>query len=167
MKLLSMVVGLFSASPAMAIAPGQPAPDFTAKNQDGKEISLSSLKGKPVILFFYPKDDTPGCTKEVCNFRDEFSKFKKAGAVVLGISRQDEKSHQAFRAKHKLPFDLLVDQDGKLAESFGVATMQVVGFHKRQSILIGADGKVAMFYPDVDPVHHTAEVLKDLENLKK
>src|SRR4051794_13306845 len=97
MKLLSMILSLMGATPAIALEPGQQAPDFSAKNQDGKTIKLSELKGKPVLLYFYPKDDTPGCTKEACSFRDEYSKFKSKGAVVLGVSAQDEKSHQKFR----------------------------------------------------------------------
>src|SRR5262249_44093920 len=117
--------------------------------------------------YFYPKDDTPGCTKEACNFRDEFSKFKKMGAVVLGVSRQDEKSHQAFKQKYSLPFDLLVDKDGSLAKAYGVTVIPAVGIHMRQSVLIAPDGKVAKFYPSVDPKTHTDEVLKDLQGLAK
>jgi thioredoxin-dependent peroxiredoxin len=166
-----LIVSLFSflifTSGWAGITPGQPAPDFSAPNQDGKTVKLSDLKGKPVLLYFYPKDDTPGCTKEACNFRDEFSKFKESGTVILGVSRQDQKSHQEFKKKHRLPFDLLVDKDGALAKSFGVETMAVVGYHKRQSVLIGPDGKVARFYADVDPQKHTQEVLKDLQELKK
>ena len=162
-----MILALFGASPAVAIEPGQIAPDFSVKNQDGKTIKLSELKGKPVLMYFYPKDDTPGCTKEACNFRDEFAKFKKLGAVVLGVSRQDEKSHQAFRQKYSIPFDLLVDNDGSLAKSYGITVIPGVGFHMRQSILIGRDGKVAKFYPSVNPATHTEEVLKDLEALAK
>ncbi len=167
MKLLSMLLALVGATPAVAIEAGQVAPDFSAKNQDGKMIKLSDLKGKPVLMYFYPKDDTPGCTKEACNFRDEYAKFKKLGAVVLGISRQDEKSHQAFQKKYSIPFDLLVDTDGSLAKAYGITVIPGVGFHMRQSILIGPDGKVAKFYPSVNPATHTEEVLKDLQGLTK
>lgn len=148
----------------LGLAAGEPAPDFTAKDQNGKVVHLSDFRGKPVLLYFYPKDDTPGCTKEACTFRDEYSKFQKMGAVILGVSRQDAKSHQEFRAKYHLPFDLLTDEDGSLAKSFGVGLMPIVGYHKRQSALISADGKLIQFYPDVDPSKHTAQVLKDLEN---
>jgi peroxiredoxin Q/BCP len=149
---------------ASALTSGEKAPDFAAKNQDGKVIHLSDFKGKPVIIYFYPKDDTPGCTKEACNFRDEYSKFQSLGAVVLGVSRQNESSHKAFKSKYHLPFDLLADTDGKLAQSFGIAAMPVVGFLKRESVLIGSDGKVIRFYPDVDPATHTATVIQDLED---
>jgi peroxiredoxin Q/BCP len=118
-----------------------------------------------VLVFFYPKDDTPGCTKEACSLRDVYRQFQAHGAVVLGVSRQDAKSHQAFRAKYHLPFDLLVDPDGKVAAAFGVGEYPVVGLHKRQSVLIGPDGKVVRCYPDVDPEKHAAEVLKDLDQL--
>lgn len=157
---LTLVVSAFW----LGLANGDKAPDFTAKNQDGKEVHLSDYLGKPVLLYFYPKDDTPGCTKEACSFRDEYSKFQKMGAVILGISRQDAKSHQAFRAKYHLPFDLLTDKDGNLAKSYGVGLMPIVGYHKRESALISADGKLIQFYPDVDPSKHTAQVFQDLQN---
>jgi len=146
----------------LALSPGDLSPDFSAKNQDGKTIKLSNLKGHYVVIYFYPKDDTPGCTKEACSFRDEYQKIKDLNAVVLGVSRQDEKSHQAFKAKHKIPFDLLVDKDGSLAKSFGVGTMPLIGFTKRQSILIGPNGKVVRFYESVDPSKHTHQVIEDI-----
>jgi peroxiredoxin Q/BCP len=155
------------ASPSLALSPGDKVPDFSAHNQDGKVIKLSELKEKPVLIYFYPKDDTPGCTKEACTFRNEYTKFKKLGAVIFGVSRQDEKSHQKFREKHHLPFDLLVDQDGSLAKALGVSTMPIIGFHKRQSVLIGPDGRLFRFYSDVNPEAHVDEVLKDLELLAK
>src|ERR1700733_10866294 len=101
----------------LALAPGNQAPEFAVKNQAGEVIRLSDFKGKFVLIYFYPKDDTSGCTKEACNFRDEYSKIKKMNTVILGISRQGEKSHQEFRSKHKLPFDLLVDSDGSVAKA--------------------------------------------------
>ena len=146
----------------MAMSPGDRVPDFSAKNQDGRLIHLSDFKGKYVLLYFYPKDETPGCTKEACNFRDEYAEIGKLNAVILGASRQDQKSHQEFRAKHKLPFDLLVDADGSLAKTFGVETMPVIGFPKRQSILIGIDGKMVRFYSDVDPATHVNQVIEDI-----
>jgi len=144
------------------VAPGDQAPEFALKNQNGQIVRLSEQRGKFVLIYFYPKDDTPGCTKEACNFRDEYSEIKKLNTVVYGISRQDEKSHQKFIAKHKLPFDLLVDADGEVAKAYGVGTMPIVGFIKRQSILIGPDGKVVHFYSDVDPAKHVAEVISDI-----
>src|SRR3954465_10532303 len=109
-------------------APGTQAPDVSAPNQDGKVVKLSALRGRPVLLYFYPKDDTPGCTKEACSLRDDFARFQKAGAVILGVSRQDAASHQAFKAKYHLPFDLLVDADGSFAQALGVQTMPIVGY---------------------------------------
>jgi thioredoxin-dependent peroxiredoxin len=161
MKLLSWILPLSTA--LLGMTSGTPAPNFSAKNQDGKVIQLTELRGKFVLLFFYPKDDTPGCTKEVCNLRDNFTQIKALNTVVLGISRQDEKSHQAFIAKHKLPFDLLVDSDGAIAKSFGVGTIPLIGFHKRQSILIAPDGTVVKFYSSVDPDTHAQEVLADIK----
>jgi peroxiredoxin Q/BCP len=146
-------------------AAGERAPHFEGTTGDGKRVRLEDFRGRTLVLYFYPKDDTPGCTKEACNLRDDHTKFEKAGAVVLGVSRQDADSHKAFRSKYHLPFDLLVDKDGKFAEAFGVSTMPVVGFHKRQSLLIDKDGKVVKFFDDVDPATHSAEVLKLLEKL--
>ena len=152
---------------SLGLAPGEKAPDFSAPNQDGKAIKLSSFKGKPVLLYFYPKDDTPGCTKEACTLRDEFAKFKKQGAVVLGVSRQDAKSHSAFKNKYHLPFDLLVDQNGDIAKAYGVHMMPVVGLHQRESVLLDKNQNVIRFYPDVNPAEHANEVLKDLIDYEK
>jgi thioredoxin-dependent peroxiredoxin len=147
----------------MAISPGATAPDFSAQNQDGKIVKLSDLKGKFVLLFFYPKNETPGCTKEACEFRDNYTELKKLNTVVYGISRQDAASHKKFIAKHSLPFDLLVDDKGDVAKAFGVGLMPIVGFHKRMSVLIGPDGKVARFYENVDPSTHVPEVIADIK----
>jgi peroxiredoxin Q/BCP len=163
-RLLVLTALMAASALSLGLATGDPAPDFAAKNQDGKEIRLSALRGKPVLVYFYPKDDTPGCTKEACTFRDEYTRFQKMGAVILGVSRQDAKSHQAFREKYHLPFDLLSDTDGKVAKALGVDTMLIGGYHKRQSVLISADGKIIQFYPDVNPATHTAQVLQDLQN---
>jgi peroxiredoxin Q/BCP len=148
---------------SLALAPGEQAPLFTAKNQSGQVVRLSDFSKKFVLLYFYPKDDTPGCTREACSFRDEYSKLREMNTVIFGVSRQDEKSHQAFRTKHKLPFDLLVDADGSLAESFGVGKIPVIGLEKRQSILIGPDGKVIRFFENVDPATHVHEVMQEVE----
>src|SRR5437762_1898829 len=98
---------------------GDKAPDFTVTDQDGKTVRLKDLRGKRVVLYFYPKDDTPGCTKEACSFRDEFAKFKRKGIEVLGVSLDSEKSHQKFIAKYSLPFRLLADTDRAISESYG------------------------------------------------
>lgn len=159
LKLLSQV--------ALALTVGTLAPNFTAKNQDGKTVNFTDFSGHPVLLYFYPKDETPGCTKEACEFRDHYAEFKKQGIVVLGISRQDEKSHLEFKNKHHLPFDLLVDKDGVISKAYGVGQMPIVGLLKRQSVLIGKDGHVLKFYESVDPENHAAQALKDLEELDK
>src|SRR5580658_8360009 len=125
---------------------GNTAPEFIAMTSGGGKISLADFKGQNVILYFYPKDDTPGCTKEARGFRDEFAKFQALGVVILGVSGQGEKSHREFRAKYQLPFDLLVDDDGALAKAYDTGTMLVIGLHKRKSVLIGRDGNVLHFY---------------------
>ena len=106
--------------PELTLKPGDPAPDFTAMTQNGGSLSLSELKGKPVVLYFYPRDDTPGCTKEACGFRDSFAEFEKKGAVVLGVSTDPVKAHSKFAAKYKLPFTLLADEGKKIVEAYGV-----------------------------------------------
>lgn len=158
---LALLTG--SSSAYATLAPGEKAPAFSAVNQDGKKIQLSDFKGQFVLIYFYPKDDTPGCTKQACNFRDQYSTLKKLNTTILGVSTQDEKSHLAFRAKHKLPFDLLVDQNGILANAYGVGKMPVIGLVKRQSILIGPDQTIVKFYSDVDPSQHVSEVMKDIK----
>lgn len=145
-----------------ALPIGAPVPDFAAPNQDGRLIKLSELRGKPVLVYFYPKDDTPGCTKEACALRDRFARFQEAGLVILGVSRQDAESHRAFRAKYHLPFDLLTDEDGAVAKLLGVETYAIIGIHKRQSLLIGADGRLIAFFGAVDPETHADEVLEKL-----
>ena len=146
---------------------GAQVAEFQAPNQDGKVVKLSDFKGKPVLVYFYPKDDTPGCTKEACSLRDNYARFQKAGVVILGISRQDSESHKEFKAKYKLPFDLLTDKDGDVAKAMGVDTYPLVGIHKRQSLLLDGDGKVIEFYGAVDPSTHAEEVLKQIEAAAK
>jgi peroxiredoxin Q/BCP len=148
---------------AMALAPGDVAPDFSAKNQNGKEIHLSDFKGQYVLIYFYPKDETPGCTKQACDLRDRHAQIKKLNTVVLGVSRQGADSHKKFIEKHKLPFDLLVDGDGSVGKALGVGSMPVIGFSDRSSLLIGPDGKVIHFYKDVDASKHADTVLEDLK----
>jgi peroxiredoxin Q/BCP len=165
MMVLSLVAG--STENAWAIAVGDSVPEFSVKTQDGAVVNRANISGKPVLFYFYPKDETPGCTKQACSLRDEFAEFKKLGAVVYGVSRQDAESHQAFRAKHKLPFDLLVDADGSLADKLGVEKMPIVGFHKRQSVWVTPAGKVFRIHRDVDPATHTATALADLKEMLK
>lgn len=161
-NILAAALGLGSALVGFTV--GEVIPDFSAKNQDGKVIKLSDLKGKPVLIYFYPKDDTPGCTKEACELRDNYAKYQKLGAVILGVSKQDAASHRKFREKYHLPFDLLTDEDGSVAKTLGVETMPVVGFHHRQSLLIGSDGKLLKFFEKVDPQLHATEVLNLLRD---
>jgi peroxiredoxin Q/BCP len=165
-KLLTLFVPLMLLS-ILGLSQGDPAPDVSAKNQDGKLIHLSDFKGHYILLYFYPKDETPGCTKEACTLRDSFDKIKALNTVIFGISRQDEKSHKEFIAKNKLPFDLLVDKDGSIGKEFGVGSIPLMGFSKRESFLIGPDGKVLKYYEKVNPSDHASEVITDLKALQK
>jgi thioredoxin-dependent peroxiredoxin len=146
---------------------GDKAPAFTAATSGGGKISLADYKGQNVILYFYPKDDTPGCTKEACGFRDQWADLKKKGAVVLGVSTDKVKSHDKFVEKFKLPFTLVSDEDKKIVEAYGVwgekmfMGRKYLGTH-RVTFLIGADGKIKKIWPKVKPEEHTAEVLAAL-----
>ena len=164
--LLALLIGLFCPF-LLGLSAGDPAPNISARNQNGKLIHLSDYRGKFILVYFYPKDETPGCTKEACSFRDEYAKIRKMNAVIFGVSRQDEKSHQKFIAHHHLPFDLLVDRDGSIAKAFGVGSIPILGLLKRESVLIGPDGKVIRFYDDVNPGRHAEEVLDDLRKAKR
>jgi len=143
---------------------GDVAPEFTVATNGGGKISLTDFKGKNVILYFYPKDDTPGCTKEACAFRDHFADFKKKGAVVLGVSPDSAKSHDKFVEKFKLPFTLLADEDKKIVEAYGVwgeksfMGRKYLGTY-RVTFLIGPAGRIKKIWPQVKPEEHAAEVL--------
>jgi len=138
---------------------GKPAPDFTAKAQNGTTVHLAALKGKTVVVYFYPKDETPGCTKEACSFRDTWDAIAKTGAVLVGISADSLESHRQFTAHHKLPFLLVSDPDGAIAKLFGVP-FDVM--HKRQTIVVGPDGVVRKVYRHVDVSVHAKQILDDL-----
>jgi len=146
---------------------GDQAPDFSTPTNGGGILSLADLKGKNVILYFYPKDDTPGCTKEACAFRDHFAAFKKKGAVVLGVSVDPVKSHDKFVEKFKLPFPLLADEDKKIVEAYGVwgqksfMGRKYMGVH-RVTFLIGPDRMIRKIWPKVKPEEHAEEVLAAL-----
>ncbi len=146
---------------------GDAAPSFALQDQQGRNVKLSDFEGKHVVLYFYPKDDTPGCTVEACNFRDEHSTLEAAGAVVLGVSPDDEKSHQKFTAKFNLPFPLLVDEGHQVADAYGVwgekqfAGRTYMGVN-RATFLIGPDGKLARVWPKVKVEGHVDEVLAAL-----
>lgn len=146
---------------------GDVAPDFSVATSGGGNVSLAGLRGKNVILYFYPKDDTPGCTKEACAFRDNFAVFKKRGAVVLGVSTDSVKAHDKFVEKFKLPFTLLADVDKKIVEAYGVWGEKVFMGRKymgtyRVTFLIGPDGRIKKIWPQVKPDEHAAEVLAAL-----
>jgi peroxiredoxin Q/BCP len=138
---------------------GKTAPDFTGKAQDGTSVHLAALKGKRVVVYFYPKDETPGCTKEACSFRDAWQDIAKTGAVLVGISADSSDSHKDFVAHYKLPFLLLSDPEGKIGETYGVPFS---GHHQRQTFVIGADGKVLKVYRKVDVTVHASQILDDL-----
>ncbi len=146
---------------------GNTAPEFTAMTSGGGKVSLSDYKGRNVILYFYPKDDTPGCTREACGFRDSFSEFKERGAVILGVSTDSAKAHDKFVEKYKLPFPLLVDEDKKIVEAYGVWGEKTFMGRKylgtlRVTFLIGPDGRIKKIWPQVKPEEHAAEVLAAL-----
>jgi peroxiredoxin Q/BCP len=152
----------------MAITVGQKAPAFSAKDQTGATVSLSDFGGKYVVLYFYPKDNTPGCTVEACSFRDDFAHFKKAGGVVIGVSPDSEKSHQGFIAKHQLPFQLLVDADHAVASRYGAWGEKSLYGRKfmgiiRSTFLIAPDGTVAAAWPKVKVDGHSEDVLAAIE----
>nr|WP_068893067.1 thioredoxin-dependent thiol peroxidase [Pedobacter panaciterrae] len=144
---------------------GQKAPDFTAKDQDGNNVSLSQFIGKKVVLYFYPKDDTPGCTAEACDFRDNYQGLTAKGIVVLGVSIDDEKSHQKFITKHSLPFPLLADTDKKIVEAYGVWGEKNMYGKKymgtnRTTFLIDETGLISHIIKKVDTKNSTAQVLE-------
>jgi peroxiredoxin Q/BCP len=150
------------------IEEGTPAPDFELPSDSGETIKLSALRGKPVVLYFYPKDDTPGCTTQACGIRDAYGEFERAGAVVLGISPDDESSHVKFKDKYELPFTLLADTDHSVAEQYGVwseksyAGKKYMGVN-RSTFVIGADGNVTSVMYDVKPATHADDVLAALD----
>jgi len=157
----------------IAAAAGAPqvgalAPAFKLQDQTGKWHSLSDYKGHWVALYFYPKDDTPGCTTQACSFRDNVFAFKKENAVILGISVDDVASHKAFAEKHGLPFTLLADPDKAVTREYGVLKtyMGVMEMARRDTFLIDPDGKVAKHYESVEPEGHSQVVLDDIKALK-
>ncbi len=149
------------------IEEGQAAPDFELTTDSGETVSLASLRGKQVVLYFYPKDDTPGCTTQACGIRDAYGEFEQAGAVVLGVSPDDEKSHVKFKQKFDLPFALLADTDHSVAEQYGVwgektyMGRSYMGV-KRWTFVIDENGNVKKVLPDVKPATHADDVLAAL-----
>ena len=141
---------------------GDAAPDFSSVDQEGQPVKLGDFRGKPVVLYFYPKDDTPGCTAEACNFRDNNELYEKAGVKVLGVSVDSQKSHKKFVDKYNLNFTLVADDGKAIAESYGVLGDRSA---KRVTYLIGRDGKIAHVYPKVSPKEHAVEVMAKLKEL--
>ena len=149
------------------IREGEAAPDFTLRSDAGEDIMLSSLRGRPVVLYFYPKDDTPGCTKQACSFRDRHSEFEERGAAILGVSPDSESSHSRFKEKYGLPFRLLADPEHAVAEQYGVWVeknnygKKSMGI-KRSTFVIDAEGNVAQAMYGVSPDGHADQVLEAL-----
>ena len=154
-------------SVAEQVGVGEPAPDFELVDQNGQLHSIEDYRGKWVALYFYPKDGTPGCTTEACEFRDNIFAFRSANCQILGVSLDDEESHKAFSEKHGLPFPLLADTKGTTADAYGVKSKMLgMTLAKRQTFLIDPEGNIAKHYDSVDPDEHSAEILADLEELQ-
>lgn len=147
-----------------APATGSDAPSFKLQDQNGEWHALGDYRGQWLAVYFYPRDDTPGCTTEACNFRDNIYAFKAIGATVVGISVDDVESHKEFSDKYKLPFTILADEDGTTAKAYGVLRdYKLLKLASRQSFLVDPEGKIAKHYDDVDPDKHTDEVLADIK----
>jgi peroxiredoxin Q/BCP len=153
--------------PQLKLAPGDMAPDFTAPGSNGTAIRLSDFRGEYVVLYFYPRDDTPGCTKEACGIRDEYAALKKSGAIVLGVSADSVRSHDKFARKYKLPFTLVADVDKTIAKAYGAwGPKQFLGIKfkgiYRVTFLIDPGGRIQMIWPQVRPTEHAREILAEL-----
>ena len=150
----------------MGLAIGDRLPDFNLEDQDGEQRSSASVQGRWLVLFFYPKDDTPGCTTEACNFRDDIMAFRKMGVTILGVSTDDVESHQEFAEKHSLPFPLLADTSGDVSAAYaGFKLLGILKLANRKTYLIGPDGTIAKRYDSVDPDKHSAQIMNDLKAL--
>ena len=149
---------------------GQTAPEFVLKDEDGRKHALKDYRGKYVLLYFYPKDDTSGCTTEACNFRDDYSAYKDAGVIILGVSADDEQSHLKFKTKYSLPFTLLADMEKEVVNKYGVwgtkklYGKEYMGIH-RTTFLIDKDGKIAKIFENVKPASHSQEALEVIGSL--
>ena len=168
-KILLSILLLLLSAPIFAGKPpavGSDAPSFNLQDQNGEWHALGDYRGQWLAVYFYPRDDTPGCTTEACNFRDNIFAFKAIGAAVVGISVDDVDSHKEFSDKYKLPFTLLADEGTETAKAYGVLRdYKLVKMASRQSFLVSPDGKIAKHYDDVDPDTHTDEVLADIKVL--
>lgn len=156
-----------TATAADALAAGQPAPDFSLPDQQGQTRRLGEWRGKWLVLYFYPKNDTPGCTTEACNFRDDWLQLQELGAEIVGVSVDTSASHAAFAQKYKLPFPLLADAQGEVAARYGaLSDWVVVKMAKRQTFIIDPQGRIARVYRAVDADKHSVEVVADLRRLQ-
>jgi thioredoxin-dependent peroxiredoxin len=155
------------AETAFAVREGEPAPDFTLPDQEGKPVTLSSLRGKWVVLYFYPKDDTPGCTKEACSFRDNIVAIQQLNATVLGVSVDSVASHKKFSDKHKLNFQILADDQFNVSKQYGTLTrfmgMRIAG---RSTAIIDPKGTIRKLFPSVEPTDHAREIHQALKSLQ-
>lgn len=150
----------------MSIEKGEKAPHFQLKDQDGKEFDSKTVVGKkPVVIYFYPKDFTPGCTKEACNFRDSYEDFKEAGAEVIGISNDSEKSHAKFAKKHKLPFVLLSDSNGKVRKKFGIKKSLLGLVPGRETFVINVEGNIVFKFNSLDASKHMNKALNAVKKI--
>lgn len=166
MKRLALIFALSLSACGANAAPTeahQRAAEFSAQDQSGEVVSLSSLSGAPVVLYFYPRDATPGCTVEACAFRDAWDRLQATGARVLGVSTDNVESHRTFAEEHQLPFSLLADEDGAIAASYGVAVM--AGYAARTTFIIDGSGVIRRVFENVDPAVHVDEVLATLAEL--
>ncbi len=158
-------MGMFS-SRDDGIREGDPAPEFELADQQGKLHRLEDYRGQWLVLYFYPKDDTPGCTRQACGFRDDFTALRQMGVTILGISLDDEKSHGAFARKFDLPFPLLSDKGGQVAGRYGsLRSLGMVKFAKRHSFIVDPDGRLARVYRNVDVGGHSQEVMAAISQL--
>ena len=156
----------------MALSAQIPAPDFSLPDDTGKVRSISEFRGKPVVLYFYPKDDTPGCTTEACNFRDDYHVYGEQGVVILGVSPDDSKSHTKFKEKYHLPFPLLADKDHMVCDLYGAWGAKKLAGREydgvlRTTFLIGPDGTIIKVWEGVKPEGHSKEILEALAAWKK
>ena len=154
----------------MPVSAGNPAPDFELLDDTGNLLRLKDYRGRPVILYFYPADDTSGCTKEACNFRDDYSEYQKSGVTILGVSPDSVKSHVKFKQKYQLPFPLLADEGHKICNAYGVwGPKKLMGRDYegvlRTTFLIDKNGSIAHVFENVRPSEHSAEVLEKLNSL--
>ncbi|VAW72883.1 Thiol peroxidase, Bcp-type [hydrothermal vent metagenome] len=169
-ELLCWAALMLFAGTASAAGPavGDIAPDFALVDQQGEKHQLEDYRGQWLVLYFYPKDDTPGCTKEACSLRDEFAAFRQLDVTVLGVSLDDTDSHEAFAKKYRLPFPLLSDSGGKVAKAYGsLGGFGPIRYAKRHTFIIAPDGRIARVWRKVSPASHGSELLEALNDLRQ